>query len=92
MESAGSEPGRRSLYPEWYRIVTEAYPQLADTNLEAFEEPVRQGYEFHEGVFKDNSTAMEILNPALELFIDAGEAKPDYFRQVADEITASQQA
>ena len=92
MESAGSEPGRRSLYPEWYRIVREKYPQLADTNLEAFEEPVRQGYEFHEGVFKDNSTAMEILNPALELFIDAGEAKPDYFRQVADEITASQQA
>ena len=88
MEAQGSEPGRRSLYGEWYRIVKEQFPLMAeDTNWQAFEQPVREDYDYVASVFVDPGIAGEILNPALELFIDAGEAKPDYFKEIADEIT-----
>jgi ABC-type glycerol-3-phosphate transport system substrate-binding protein len=88
MEAQGSEPGRRSLYSEWYRIVKEQFPLMAeDTNWNAFEQAVRQGYDYVASTFIDPGISSEILTPALELFVDVGEVKPDYFKGIADEIT-----
>jgi len=92
MEAQGSEPGRRSLYGEWYRIVKEQFPLMEDANWEVFERPVREGYDFYQSVFVDPGIANETLNPALELFIDVGEVKPDYFKQVAKDITEALKA
>jgi multiple sugar transport system substrate-binding protein len=90
MESAGSEPSRASLYPKWKEIVRSRFPRLAEANLDAFEEPAKENYVFFSGLFKDQAKADEILNPALEAFIDAGTTKPEDFVAIADEITQAQ--
>jgi multiple sugar transport system substrate-binding protein len=92
MESAGSEPSRDSLYPQWYEIVRSRFPRLAETNLEAFQEPVTEGFTFFEGSFKDQVAANDILNPALEQFLDAGTIGPEDFIGIAEEVTQAQQA
>jgi multiple sugar transport system substrate-binding protein len=93
MTAAGSEPARRSMYPEWYRIVREQFPLMAeDTNWAAFEQPMKEGFDYVTGVFADPNIASEILAPALELFIDAGEVMPDHFKGIGDEITEALRA
>jgi len=93
MEAAGSEPARHSLYGDWYEIMKKQFPLMAeDTNWQAFEQPMAEGFDYITGVFADPGIAGEILNPALGQFIDAGEVTPDYFKGIADEITAAVRA
>jgi multiple sugar transport system substrate-binding protein len=91
MESAGSEPSRPSLYPRWYEIIRSTYPGLAQANLEVFQEPLTEGYSYFPALFSDQATVNEVLNPALEQFIDLGTIQADDFVDVSQRLTQALQ-
>jgi ABC-type glycerol-3-phosphate transport system substrate-binding protein len=64
MSVVGLTPARLSQQDKWVQVIGKAYPQLANKNLKAFTDAVKQRYAETEEFFRFHKDATDILDPA----------------------------
>lgn len=90
--ATGYLPVRRSLIPEWQRIVTESRPVLANVGIEVGPAVLETGNPHERPLFADDFAATEIVEPALERIFVVGDTPVTFLAEVADQVTAAQQS
>lgn len=90
VKQEGIIPVLKSLTTDFIRIVREVQPTLNDVRLETISEILDWGYAEDGPWFCDTVAATEIIKPALEKVFTVGDAGPEYFIEVAKEVTAGQ--
>lgn len=63
MSVVGLTPARLSQQDKWIQLIGKAYPQLANKNLKAFTDAVKQKYAEPEEFFRFHKDATDILTP-----------------------------
>jgi ABC-type glycerol-3-phosphate transport system substrate-binding protein len=87
----GAIPTRLTVVDRFIEILRESYEELQDVRLEVLKEILEEpGYGGNVWFFKKHNAAMEIINPALQLVFDTGEADPSYFIEICEQVNASQ--
>jgi multiple sugar transport system substrate-binding protein len=86
---AGSRlPARYSALGEWKRLIVEQYPEMAETNLEAWIQAMEMGYPGHRQLFKRDADARQIVEPALRKLFIEGDTPTTYLKEIAQQVTA----
>ncbi|MFN8486643.1 MAG: substrate-binding domain-containing protein [Caldilineaceae bacterium] len=83
-------PSRLSLFSKWKSIVSKAVPELADKNLDAFNEAAKNGTTLE--LFQFNAEATEIIVAARDKAIRTGDPNvKDTFTQAAAKVNEAEQ-
>ena len=88
----GYLPCRYSLLDRWIEICTEAYPELAEANLEMARTAMDLGYPRNRALFAKDIQAQITIAAGLDAVLLTGESEPAYMAEVAAQVTAEQQA
>ena len=87
----GYLPNRASVLSQWKKVVTDKYPQLADSGLDVGPQAMQEGYPGNRPLFKKDAEAQQIIAPALQKVYITGGTDVSYFTQVAEDVAKSQQ-
>lgn len=91
MSVVGLTPARISQQEKWVSLIGKAYPQLANKNLKAFTDAVKQKYAEPEEFFRFHKDATDIIDPAYNNSVrDNKENVSTTFKEVAARVTAGQ--
>ncbi|HHX64131.1 MAG TPA: extracellular solute-binding protein, partial [Chloroflexi bacterium] len=88
----GLIPVLKSLMPTYIDTVRGILPELNDVRLETITEILEWGYAEDSFWFDNQTCADEIIRPALEKVFQVGDVGPEYFIEIAQEVTACQTA
>jgi multiple sugar transport system substrate-binding protein len=87
VKSTGLLPVRFSVLDRWKKIVTEAWPELAEANLDVGPQAMEMGYPGNRKLFKKDAEARQIIVPALEKLYIVGGTPVTYMKEIADQVT-----
>ncbi|MGH2355686.1 MAG: ABC transporter substrate-binding protein [Chloroflexota bacterium] len=83
----GHQPSRKSWQERFVTLTKQAYPQLADKNLEAFIKPILGNYARPEQFFQKDAESKKIWSDTVNKTFTKNEATvPDAFRAAAQQI------
>jgi ABC-type glycerol-3-phosphate transport system substrate-binding protein len=88
----GIIPVLKSRIASFIDTVREVRPTLVDVRLETISELLEWGYAEDTFWFKNQNAASDLIIPALEKVYIVGDVGPEYFIEIADQVTAAQQA
>lgn len=88
----GIIPVRKSLIGDFIDTVRQIRPTLEEVRLETITEILDWGYAEDTFWFKHQNAAAEIIRPALEKVFIVGDVGPEYFIEIAEQVTEAQQA
>lgn len=88
--SEGIIPVLKSLIDTFIDDVRNIRPSLNDVRLETIKEILDWGYAEDTFWFKNQNCAAELIQPALEKVFVVGDVGPEYFIEVAEQVTACQ--
>lgn len=83
----GLLPVRFSALTEWKKICTDAYPELANVNLDVGPKAMEMGYPGNRQFFKKDAEARQIMTPALEKLYVSGGTPVTYLKDIAKQVT-----
>jgi ABC-type glycerol-3-phosphate transport system substrate-binding protein len=88
MGVVGLTPARISQQDKWVALISKAYPQLANKNLKAFTDAVKQKYAEPEQFFRFHKDATDIIDPAYNTAVrDNKENVSTTMREIARRVT-----
>jgi len=87
-ETWGGIPARLSLLPAWKDTIIRTFPVLENANMDAILECLQEGYPMLTEEFKKHAESQTIIEAALQKVFEVGDTPVDYFKQIADEVTA----
>jgi multiple sugar transport system substrate-binding protein len=87
----GAIPARLSVAEKFLSIAREKFPELKDVRLETLVEILKEpGYGGNVRFFKKDNAAWEVLQPAYDLVFSTGEKDPSYFKEIVQQVNATQ--
>jgi ABC-type glycerol-3-phosphate transport system substrate-binding protein len=86
----GLIPVLKSRISNFIETVRAVRPSLEEVRLETIPELLEWGYAEDSFWFDNQNAAAEIIRPALEKVFIVGDVGPEYFIEVAEQVTASQ--
>lgn len=90
LEAEGAVPIRKSLMPVMIKVFRENFPPLKDVYLEVIPKMINAGYLENVYWFKNQTAAMEIIDPAMEAVFGVGEKDPTYFKEICAKVEETQ--
>ena len=81
------QPSRKSVLLDYYGILREQFPMLEDVDLEVCGEAVLEGVGTIQELFKKVGPSQELLIAACDRVYVVGDATPELFKSVCEEIT-----
>ena len=91
-KTTGYLPNRYSIVEDWKKICIEAYPELANANLDLAPQAMKEGYPGNKPLFKRDGDAGQIIAPALQKLFDTGGTPVSYMKEIAAQVTAKMKA
>lgn len=88
----GYLPVRRSVIPDYLRIVTESRPQLAEANLQVGLDLLETGDPHERSLFANDAEAEQIINAGLEQIFVTGDQPVEYLVELAEQVTEAMRA
>jgi multiple sugar transport system substrate-binding protein len=86
----GIIPVLKSRITTFIETVRKVRPSLEEVRLETIQEVLDQGYAEDSFWFDKQNAASELIVPALEKVFQIGEAGPEYFIEIAQQVNAAQ--
>ena len=84
----GYLPNRFSLLQQWRQVCVDAYPTLADVNLDVAMQAMEAGYPGNRPLFAKDAEAQALIAPALDRVLVSGDAALAHLVEVAEQVTA----
>ena len=81
------QPARKSVVLDWYGILRDNYPVLRDVDLEVFGDAILEKIPVVQEIFRKPGESRELGQPAMDRIFRVGDATPDLFKEVCEEIT-----
>lgn len=89
---AGRIPALNSAAAQWPQILRQIEPKLQSVNLELVLDQIKSGEAHGLQLFRFQSAADELLNPAMQQIYTEGKAGVEILKEIAPKVTAGQQA
>jgi multiple sugar transport system substrate-binding protein len=86
----GLQPARKSVLPDWFAVMREAFPPLEDVRLEMWGEAMDKNLGIIWPYFPDHSAAKEIIGPAYDSVFVTGDEGVEAIARAAEEVTAKE--
>ena len=84
----GYLPNCFSILQQWQQVCVDAYPTLAEVNLEVAMQAMEAGYPGNRPLYAKDAEAQALIAPALERVFLAGDAPVAHLAEVAEPVTA----
>lgn len=88
MQAWAGIPCRASLITKWKEISRASYPSLEKVSLEIIDETLAEAYPMLSEQFKLQAESETLINSAVDKIFKVGDTPTDYFKEIADQVTA----